>query len=84
MTVTKGICVFLLFNNVEMGETAKVIYFVIINIFFWLFYTIVDIPYVAVATEVFRWSALSVCVRALTAPKEEAMINTGKGAEYHG
>ncbi len=50
--VPLGICVFLLFNNVEMGETAKVIYFVIINIFFWLFYTIVDIPYVAVATEV--------------------------------
>ncbi len=47
-----GISVFLLFCNVEMGETMKIIYFVVINIVFWLFYTVVDIPYVAVASEI--------------------------------
>lgn len=47
-----GICVFLLFCNVNLGQTAKVLYFIAINIAFWMFFTIVDIPYIAVASEI--------------------------------
>lgn len=47
-----GISVFLLFCDVNFSQTGKVVYFVIINILFWLFFTIVDIPYISVAAEV--------------------------------
>lgn len=47
-----GVSVFLLYNDVALGETGKIAYFVIINMLFWTFFTMVDIPYVAMAKEV--------------------------------
>lgn len=47
-----GISVFLLFCDVNFSQTGKVIYFIVINILFWMFFTIVDIPYISVAAEV--------------------------------
>ncbi|MEG1716735.1 MAG: MFS transporter [Lachnospiraceae bacterium] len=47
-----GICVFLLFCDVDLGSGAKFAYFIGINILFWLFFTIVDIPYISVASEI--------------------------------
>ncbi len=47
-----GLFVFILFCDVNLGQTAKILYFIMINIAFWMFFTIVDIPYIAVASEV--------------------------------
>lgn len=47
-----GISVFLLFCDVNFSQTGKVVYFIVINILFWMFFTIVDIPYISVAAEV--------------------------------
>lgn len=47
-----GISVFLLYNDMPFSETGKVIYFIVINMLFWMFFTVVDIPYVSMATEV--------------------------------
>lgn len=47
-----GISVFLLYNDVALSGAGKVAYFVIINMLFWMVFTIVDIPYVSVATEI--------------------------------
>lgn len=47
-----GLFIFILFCDVNFGETEKILYFIMINIAFWMFFTIVDIPYIAVASEV--------------------------------
>lgn len=47
-----GLFIFILFCDVNFGETEKILYFIMINIAFWVFFTIVDIPYIAVASEV--------------------------------
>lgn len=51
-SIPLGISVFLLFCDVDFGQTGKVVYFIIINILFWMFFTFVDIPYISVAAEV--------------------------------
>lgn len=51
-SIPLAISVFLLFCDVNFGQTGKVAYFVIINILFWMFFTMVDIPYISVAAEV--------------------------------
>lgn len=46
-----GVTVFLLFADVSLNATAKVVYFTVINILFWLFFTLTDIPYISLASE---------------------------------
>lgn len=47
-----GLSVFLLYNDVPLSGTGKVAFFILVNIAFWMFFTMVDIPYVAMATEI--------------------------------
>ncbi|MDP3385677.1 MAG: MFS transporter [Eubacteriales bacterium] len=47
-----GVSVFLLFCDLNLSQSVKTIYFLIINIAFWLFFTIVDIPYNTAAAEI--------------------------------
>jgi len=46
-----SLCTFLLFNNVDFGENAKFVYFVVIAILFWSSYKIFVIPYFALGAE---------------------------------
>lgn len=49
--VPLGIMVFLLFSDINLGLTAKAVYFTVINMLFWLFFTLTDIPYISLASE---------------------------------
>ena len=50
-SVLLGLSVFLLYNNVQLSMTLKITYFVISNILFWTFFTLTDIPYIALGAE---------------------------------
>ena len=50
-SVPLGIAVMLLFTNINLSGTAKVVYFLGINMFFWLFFTACDVPYIALGGE---------------------------------
>lgn len=51
--IPMGICIFLMFCDIQsFGETAKIIYFLIINIAFWFFFTMTDLPYIVAAAEI--------------------------------
>lgn len=47
-----GICMFLLFTNVEMEATAKAVYFTVMAIVFWSCYKIFVIPHFALGAEI--------------------------------
>ncbi len=46
------ICMFLLFNNIDLGQDAKIIYFYIIAIAFWTSYKVFVIPFFALGAEI--------------------------------
>lgn len=47
-----AIVMFLLFNNVNLSETAKNVYFIVISMMFWTAYTAFVIPYFALGAEI--------------------------------
>lgn len=47
-----GVVMFLMFNNVNMAEGAKNIYYIVISMLFWTFYTAYVIPYFALGAEI--------------------------------
>ncbi len=53
-SVPLGIVVLLLFTNVPLTGTAQVLYFIVINILFWVVFTAVDIPYMVLGGEISR------------------------------
>ncbi len=46
-----GIFLVLLFTNVSLPPIAKVVYFIFINILFWIVFTATDIPYIVLGSE---------------------------------
>lgn len=46
-----GILICLLFVNIPLGLTGKIVYFIIINILFWIIFSLCDIPYISLASE---------------------------------
>ena len=50
-SVPMGLTVFALFYNPTLSESEKVLYYLVANILFWLFFTCVDIPYLAFGAE---------------------------------
>ncbi len=47
-----GVIMFLMFNNVNMPETSKNIYYIVISMLFWTAYTAYVIPYFALGAEI--------------------------------
>lgn len=50
-SIPYGVCTFLLFNNVDLGEGAKFYYFLALAILFWTCYKTFVIPYTALGAE---------------------------------
>lgn len=46
-SIPLGLTVFALFQNPNISDTGKIVYYLIVNILFWLFFTCTDIPYLA-------------------------------------
>lgn len=53
-SIPLGITVLLLFTNFGLSGTAQIIYFLLLNVLFWLFFTAVDIPYMVLGGEITR------------------------------
>lgn len=47
-----GVVMFLMFSNVNMAEGAKNVYYIVISMLFWTFYTAYVIPYFALGAEI--------------------------------
>ena len=46
-----GLMLMLLFTNVSLPPTAKTVYYIVINILFWIVFTSTDLPYIVLGSE---------------------------------
>lgn len=71
-SIPLGLTVFALFTNPDFSTFGKVIYYIVVNIAFWLAFTCVDIPYIALGseltndyderTELRTWARVFMCI----------------------
>lgn len=47
-----GLTIFMMFTDIPFSQDTKAIYFLIMNMLFWLFMTMTDIPYLALGAEI--------------------------------